>query len=72
MKKEQELEIITTAYFLEERMKELNDGKAKLRNDKPQNPIMPTEPQEETEILSPTPYPVITPEKSVIDRKSVV
>lgn len=66
MKKEQELEIITTAYFLEERMKELNDGKTKLRNDKPQNPIMPREPQEETEILSPIPYPVITPEKSVI------
>ena len=63
MKREEELEIVTTAYFLEERISELKNGQRQLQAAKPNKPQSPVEPQLERETINPLPYPDILPDE---------
>lgn len=62
MDRKQELEIVTTSYFLEERLSELKKDREKLRNQKPRKPIEPSEPHLKKEKVSPIPYPEEKPD----------
>ena len=66
MERTQELEIVNTAYFLEDRLLKLEDEKKELQSEKPQKPTHPEEPVEEFLKIEPKPYPEITPS---IERK---
>ena len=57
MDRKQELEVVTTSYFLEERLSELKKDREELRNQKPRKPVEPSEPHLEKEEVSPIPYP---------------
>ena len=63
MKREEELEIVTTAYFLEERIYELKNDQRQLQAAKPDKPQSPVEPQLERETINPLPYPDIFPDE---------
>lgn len=63
MDREQELEVVTTAYFLEDRIRELKKENAVLSNSRPPKPIAPREPKEEHLKAELKPYPSITPPK---------
>lgn len=67
MSREEELEVVTTAYFLEERISELQRDKEQLYDNKPHKPTKPTMPKEpaqpEKVEISPLPYPTITPDQ---------
>lgn len=63
MKREVELEIVTTAYFLEERISELKNDQRQLQAAKPNKPQSPVEPQLERETINPLPYPDILPDE---------
>ena len=63
MKREEELEIVTTAYFLEERISELKNDQRQLQAAKPNKPQSPVEPQLERETINPLPYPDILPDE---------
>src|SRR5699024_10362277 len=63
MKREEELEIVTTAYFLEERIYELKNDQRQLQAAKPDKPQSPVEPQLERETINPLPYPDILPDE---------
>lgn len=63
MEREKELEIVTTSYFLEERLAELRNDRDDLHKQKPRKPIEPQKPNLEKEKVSIVPYPVVTPDK---------
>lgn len=63
MDRKQELEVVTTSYFLEERLSELKKDREELRNQKPRKPVEPSEPNLEQEKVPVIPYPAITPDK---------
>lgn len=61
MNREKELEVVTTAYFLVERISELERDKQQLQGSKPNKPKIPVEPQLETQTIKAEPYPDIQP-----------
>ena len=69
MKREEELEIVTTAYFLEERINELKNDQQQLQAAKPNKPQSPVEPQLERETINPLPYPDILPDEIEMTRR---
>ena len=56
-----ELEIVTTAYFLEDRLAKLRTERINLNNSKPRQPLPPAKPQELHYTITPKPYPPINP-----------
>ena len=61
MEKTQEVEVVKTAYFLEDRIAKLEKEKRQLANNKPQAPTPPLEPQEKFLKAKIVPYPEINP-----------
>ena len=59
LERKEELEVVTTAFFLEERLKELKGQKESLQSNKPIKPSAPIEPQLEHEKVAPIPYPEV-------------
>lgn len=62
MNREEELEVVTTAYFLEDRVSSLEGEICSLNNTKPLLPPRPSEPVEETGKAEVVLYPPIDPE----------
>ena len=61
MNREEELEVVTTAYFLEDRVSSLEGEIRSLNNTKPLPPPRPSEPVEEIGKAEVIPYPPIDP-----------
>lgn len=61
MDRQKELEIVTTAYFLEDRLAKLRTERINLNNSKPRQPLPPAKPQELHHTITPKPYPPINP-----------
>lgn len=55
----QELENVTTAYFLEDRIAKLRQDESQLRGSRPKEPAKPPEPQLKKVPIAPVPYPKI-------------
>ena len=57
MNKELELEVVKSAFFLEDKISGLERDDEQLRRNKPQEPMHPTEPRLENQVVDSLPYP---------------
>lgn len=65
MDRNKELEIVTTAYFLEDRLSSLKSERRQLVASKPVSPLPPEKPQEMKKTVAKKPYPPINPTVTV-------
>ena len=61
MDRQKELEVVTTAYFIEDRLATLRTERINLNNSKPRQPLPPSKPQKLYHTITPKPYPPINP-----------
>lgn len=59
LEKRQEVEVVTTAYFLEENISRLKKENTRLHNNRPPEPAAPPEPKLKKTKVAPIPYPTI-------------
>lgn len=59
LEKRQEVEVVTTAYFLEENISRLKKENTRLHNNRPPEPTAPPEPKLKKTKISPIPYPEV-------------
>lgn len=69
LERREELEVVTTAFFLEERLKELQNQKESLQLNKPAKPSVPVEPKLEHEEITPITYPDVSEKQIQVKSK---
>lgn len=60
LQRQQEVEVVTTAYFLEKNISDLKKENARLYRNRPAEPLPPPEPKLKKELAAAIPYPNIT------------